>query len=120
MNELGAGRVAAGTAVVVGWVPVHEADEQDGVNGVGNFGVAKPDGLSSFLASGSHPGRKRVEGGAVVDDDGLDEEMLALFEELAARFRGGDGRSGHEFGDLSDRIGAQGVVVNVLAHDAAR
>ena len=55
VEELGAGGVAAGAAVVVGWVPVGEADEQDGVDGFGDVGVAEPDRLAAFLAAGAHP-----------------------------------------------------------------
>ena len=53
---------------------------------------------------------------AVVDDDGLDEEVLAGEEQLPAGLRGGDGGGGHELGDLADGVGAQVVVVEVLGH----
>ena len=77
VEELGAGGVAAGAAVVVGWVPVGEADEQHGVDGFGDVGVAEPDRLAAFLAAGAHPVGELVQGVVVVDDDGLDEEVLA-------------------------------------------
>ena len=55
VEELGAGGVAAGAAVVVGRVPVGDADEEDGVDGFGDVGVAEPDRLAAFLATGAHP-----------------------------------------------------------------
>ena len=74
VEELRAGGVSTGATVVVGWVPVGEADEQDGVDRFGDVGVAEPGRLAAFLATGAHPageaGRERV---GVVDDDGLDE-----------------------------------------------
>lgn len=82
VEELGAGGVSAGAAVVVRWVPVGEADEECCVDGFGGFGVAEPDGFAAFLAAGAHPLRETVEGVAVVDDDGFDEQVLALQEEL--------------------------------------
>jgi hypothetical protein len=84
VEELGAGGVAAGAAVVVGWVPVGEADEQNGVDGVGDIRFAEPDGLAAFFAAGAHPCGECVEGGTVVDDNGLDEQVLALQEQLPA------------------------------------
>ena len=42
VQELGAGGVSAGTAVVVGRVPAwQQADERDGVDGVGGVGVRR-------------------------------------------------------------------------------
>src|SRR5215211_3217192 len=59
VEEFGAGRVAAGAAVVVGWVPVCESDEQRGVDRFGDVRVAEPDDLTAFLATGAHPARQR-------------------------------------------------------------
>jgi hypothetical protein len=82
VHELGAGGVAAGAAVVDGRVPVSEPDEQDCVDRFGGFGVSEPDRLAAFLATGAHPLGEPAERVAVVDDDGLDEQMLAGEEEL--------------------------------------
>ena len=116
MEEFGTGRVAASAAVVVGRVPVGEADEQRRVDGVGHVGVTEPDGLATFFAPGAHPVGELGEGVVVLDDDGLYEQVLALQEQLAAGLRRGDGGGGHELGHLSDRVGAQVVVAEVVAH----
>jgi hypothetical protein len=52
----------------------------------------------------------------VVDDDGFDEQVLALQEQLPSRFGGGDRRGGHELGDLADGVGSEGVVVESHGH----
>jgi hypothetical protein len=52
----------------------------------------------------------------VVDDHGLDEQVLAREEELAAGLRSGDRRRRHQLGDLPDRVRADAVVVEVLGH----
>lgn len=39
MKELGAGRIPAGAAVVVGRIPVGKADEQHCIDGIGDVGV---------------------------------------------------------------------------------
>ena len=62
VEELGAGGVAAGAAVVVGRVPVGQADEQHGVDGFGDVGVAEPDRLAPFLAPGPQPVGELVAG----------------------------------------------------------
>src|SRR5436305_1763984 len=68
------------------------------------------------LPPGAHPAREVGKGVVVVDDDGLDEQVLALQEQLTARLGSCDGGCGHEFGHLSDRVGAQVVVAEVVAH----
>ena len=95
-------------------------DEQHGVDGFGDVGVAEPDRLAAFLASGPHPLGQLVAGVGVVDDDGLHEVVLACEEQLAAGLGGGDGGGGHELGDLADGVGPDGVVVEVLGHAARR
>jgi hypothetical protein len=44
---------------------------------------------------------------AVIDDHGLDEEVLAGEEELPARFRSRDRCRRHELRDLPHRVGAR-------------
>ena len=119
MEELGAGGVAAGAAVVVGRVPVGQPDEQHGVDGFGHVGVAEPDRLAAFLAPGPQPAGQLLQGVVVVDDDGLDEQVLALQEQLPAGLGGGDRRRGHELGDLADGVGPDGVVVEGHGHAGA-
>src|SRR5262245_62486869 len=116
MDEFGAGGVAASSAVVVGWVPVGEANEECGVDDVGDVGVAEPNCFPAFLTAGAHPVGQAGKGVVVVDDDGLDDQVFALQEQLSAGLGGGNGGCGHQFGDLSDRVGAAVVVVEVVAH----
>ena len=54
----------------------------------------------------------------ILDDDGLHEVVLAGQEELTTRLRGGDGGGRHQRGDVTDGVGAQVVVAEVLAHAA--
>ena len=58
VEELGAGGVAAVAAVVVGWVPVGQPDEQHSVDGFGDVGVPEPDRLATFLAAGLAASRR--------------------------------------------------------------
>jgi hypothetical protein len=52
VQEFRAGGVAAGAAVVVGWVPAGgESDEEDRGHGFGDVGVAEPDRLAAFFAA---------------------------------------------------------------------
>jgi hypothetical protein len=60
-----------------------------------------------------------VQGVVVVDDHRFDEQRFALQEELAAGLGGGDRCGGHQFGDLADGVGAEGVVVEVFGHAGA-
>ena len=84
VEKLGARGVAAGTAVVIGWVPVGEPDEQHRVDRLCDVRVAEPDRLAAFLAAGAHPLGELVAGVGVFDDHGFDEQVLALEEELSA------------------------------------
>ena len=121
MEELGAGGVAAGAAVVVGRVPVGEPDEQDGVDGFGDVGVAEPDRLAAFLATGPHPAGERV--GACRASSTITVSMnrcLPWQEQLPAGLGGGDGGGGHQLGDLADGVGPEVVVVEVAGHAARR
>jgi hypothetical protein len=76
VQELSAGRIPAGAAVVVRWVPVGQPDEQHGIDGFGDVGVSKPDRLSAFLTPRPQPARKVRKRDVVVDDDGFDERCL--------------------------------------------
>ena len=118
LQELRAGGVAAGAAVVDGRVPVREADEEDGVDRLGRFGVAEPDRLPPLLATRTHPSRKAVQGLAVVDDHRLDEEMLAGQEQLSTGLGRRDRGSSHELGHLLNGLGAQCFVRDVLGHSS--
>jgi hypothetical protein len=111
VEEFGAGGVAAGPAVVVGWIPVGDPDEQDGVDRLGHLGVTEPDVLPPFLAPRSQPGGQLTAGRGVVNDDGLGEVVFAGQEQLPAGFGGGDGGGGHELGDLDDCVASEGLVV---------
>jgi hypothetical protein len=110
MHELSARGVAARSAVVVGRVPVEEADEEHSVDDVGGLGVAEPDGFATFLAASAQPAGEAADGVSVVDDHRFDEEVLAGEKELTAGLRGRDGRGGLELGDLVDGVGAEPVV----------
>ena len=116
MEELGAGGIATGAAVVVGRVPVGEAHEEHGVNGVGDIRVSKPDRLAPFLAAGAHPLGQPMAGVGRFDDHGLHEVVLAGEEQLAARLRGGDRRRGHELRHLVHGVGPQVVVTDRPGH----
>ena len=116
VQELGTGGVTAGAAGVVGWIPVDHPDEEHGVDGLGDVGVAEPDRLAPFLAAGAHPLGQPMAGVGRFDDHGLHEVVLAGQEQLSAGFGGGDGRGGHELGDAEDGVDAQFVVADVGAH----
>ncbi len=51
----------------------------------------------------------------VVDDHGLDEQVLALQEQLPARLGSCDSGRGHQLGHVPDSVGAQVVIAKVLA-----
>ena len=120
VEELGAGGVAAGAAVVVGWVPVGQPDEQHRVDGFGDVGVAEPDRLPALLAAGPQPaGQLRGASSASSTMTVSMKRCLPCEEQLAAGLGGGDRRGGHELGDLADGVGPDGVVVEVLGHAAS-
>ena len=116
VEELGAGGVAAGAAVVVRRIPVDHPDEENGVDGFGDVGVAEPDRFAPFFAAGAHPLGQLPAGVGRFHDQCLHEVVLAGQEQLAARLRGGDRRRGHELGHLHHRVGPQVVVTDGPGH----
>jgi hypothetical protein len=118
VEELSAGRVPAGPAVVVRRVPVSDADEQHGVDRLGDVGVAEPDRLPTFLTASAHPAGQLGQRLPVVHEHGLHEAVPAGEEELTSGLRRGDGSRRHQGRDLADGLDSQLVGARMGRHVA--